>query len=339
VSLETKDSLPLQQPLVSVITPVYNGEKYLAECIDSVRSQIYRHWEYIIVNNCSTDRTLDIAESYASRDPRIRIHNNAEFVGVIRNHNIGFQLISPESKYSKVLQADDWLFPDCLKRMVEVAEAHPSVGIVGAYRLDGTKVNLDGLPYPSTVVPGREICRSSLLGKLYVFGSPTSLLVRSDLIRKRKEYFDESSFSIHVDAAACYETLREADFGFVHQVLTYTRRHGGTETSTSRMLNSYLASEILRLKTYGPVFLDRAEYQNSLDQALARYHRFLARNLWENRDPQFWDYHTNAMKTLGVPLNRRRLVRMALSEARDLSRRLGRTLRRAFHLVRKRSVI
>ena len=89
--------------------------------------------------------------------------------------------MSPESRYCKVVQADDWIFPECLERMVAVAEAHPSVSIVSAYRLEETDVTLDGLPYPSTVVSGREICRRTLLGELYVFGTPTSLLIRSDV--------------------------------------------------------------------------------------------------------------------------------------------------------------
>jgi len=125
------------QPLVSVVTPVYNGEKYLAECIESVLSQTYQHWEYIIANNCSTDRSLEIAQSYAEKDARIRIHNNRTFVGMSENHNIGVQLISPDSTYCKIVHADDWLFPECIAHMVTVAEAHPSVSIVGAYGLRG----------------------------------------------------------------------------------------------------------------------------------------------------------------------------------------------------------
>src|SRR4030067_2974473 len=116
------------EPLVTVLTPVYNGEGYLAECIESVLKQDYRHWEYIIVNNCSTDRTLEIASSYASRDPRIRIVTNPSFVGVIENHNIAFGLIPIDSKYCKVVSADDWLAPECLSSLVRVAEAFPSVG-------------------------------------------------------------------------------------------------------------------------------------------------------------------------------------------------------------------
>ena len=57
-----------QEPLVTVLTPVYNGEDFLAQCIESILAQDYRNFEYIIVNNCSKDRTLEIAQSYAEKD-------------------------------------------------------------------------------------------------------------------------------------------------------------------------------------------------------------------------------------------------------------------------------
>jgi len=56
-----------EPPLVSIVTPVYNGEPYLAECIESVLAQTYPNWEYIIQNNCSTDRTLEIASEYGKK--------------------------------------------------------------------------------------------------------------------------------------------------------------------------------------------------------------------------------------------------------------------------------
>ena len=92
-----------EQPLISVVTPVYNGGKYLSQCIESVLAQTYRNWEYIIVDNCSSDRSLDIVKSRARKDTRIRIHNNQEFVGAIENHNNAFRQISTQSKYYKVL--------------------------------------------------------------------------------------------------------------------------------------------------------------------------------------------------------------------------------------------
>ena len=88
-------------PLVSVLTPVHNGEHYLAACIESVRAQTYTNWEYVIVDNASTDRTRETAERYAARDPRIRVVSNPRLVGVIENHNIAFRQPSAASAYCK----------------------------------------------------------------------------------------------------------------------------------------------------------------------------------------------------------------------------------------------
>src|SRR5215467_2931744 len=146
------------EPLVTVLTPVYNMGSFLAECIESVLGQSYKNFEYIIVNNCSTDNSLDVALSYAKKEFRIQVHNNEKFVGVMENHNLAFSKMSPAAKYCKMVSADDVIFEDCLKRLVECAEANPSVGIVGCYQLSGTRVRWQGFEYPRTMIPGREIC-------------------------------------------------------------------------------------------------------------------------------------------------------------------------------------
>jgi glycosyltransferase involved in cell wall biosynthesis len=304
------------QPLVSVVTPVYNGEKYLAECIESVLRQTYRHWEYVIVDNCSTDRSLNIAERYAQLDNRVHVCSNPRLVSVWQNHHIGFREMARQSKYCKVVHADDWLFADCISQMVELAEAHPSVGMVSAYRLDGEWVDLGGLPYPSTIVPGREICRRTLLRWAYVFGSPSSLLVRSECIRGRESsFYDEVRFPRHADLAACYETLREWDFGFVHQVLTYTRRPSEALTSFNRMVNSHLAEGVAMLEKYGPIYLEAVEYERSLERWMKGYRQFLGRSLMRRRGKPFWDYHVAMLGNLGCSFSRLRLLGALLSGA------------------------
>ena len=184
-----------EQPLVSVLTPVYNGADFLAECVESVLGQTYQNYEFIVVNNCSKDRTLEIALAYAEKDPRIRVHNNQDFVGVIANHNIAFGLISPAAKYCKVVSADDYLFPEYLSRTVEVAEANPSVGIIGSYQLSGAYIKWQGFDYPGAVIAGRELCRRIYLGAdpTFGFGSPTSLTYRADLVRKSKAFYPNPS--------------------------------------------------------------------------------------------------------------------------------------------------
>src|SRR5204862_7949206 len=114
--------------------------------------------------------------------------------------------------YVKMVEADDWMFPECLEHMVALGEAHPDVGIITSYQLAGTEVVADGLPFPSTVVSGREVCRRQLLdGQFFVFGSPSALLIRGDVVRDRTPFFDESA--VHGDTDACYGILQTWDFG------------------------------------------------------------------------------------------------------------------------------
>src|SRR5215468_3228733 len=101
----------MNRPLVSIVTPVYNGGQYLAKCIESVLAQTYEAFEYIIVNNCSTDCSLEVAKEYERKDKRVRVQTNSKFVGLIENHNIAFRSISEDSTYCKVVCADDWIYP------------------------------------------------------------------------------------------------------------------------------------------------------------------------------------------------------------------------------------
>ncbi len=292
-----------QEPFVSVITPVYNGAEFLAECIDSVLAQTYRNYEYIIVNNCSKDRTLQIAQEYAAKDSRIRIHDNTDFVGVIENHNNAFKLMPGGAKYCKVISADDFLFPDCIAQMVALAEAHPSVGFVGSYQLSVDHIRWQGFKYPTPVFPGTELCRRIFLGgdRDFGFGTPTSLLYRADLVRNSPAFYPNSS--PHADTSACFEHLRNCDFGFLYQVLCYERTHGETQSSASAQLNRYSSAVLSDVLTYGPSYLTKDELARQIDETLQDYHRFLAVNRYfRTRDKAFWDYHQGRLAELGYPL-------------------------------------
>lgn len=294
------------KPLTSVVTPVYNGARYLPECIESVLSQTYSRWEYIIVNNLSTDETLEIALHYAERDSRIRVITNNEFLSSLQNHNAALHQISPDSKYCKIVHADDWIFPECLEKMVKVAEENPSVGLVGAYALEGTKIRYDGLPYPSTVVPGWQMCRSRLLGGPYVFGTPTTLLIRSEIIKGSGEYYGDY---LHADLEACYRVLQDHDFGFVHQVLTFSRVHPEQQSSIARKYNYYLPAAIDVLKKFGPVYLTDAEYETVFKNKINKYYIYLAKSLLAGMGRDFWNYHRNEFKRMGLKFNPARFPR------------------------------
>jgi glycosyltransferase involved in cell wall biosynthesis len=290
------------QPFVSVVTPVYNGAAFLAKCIESVLGQTHVNFEYIIINNNSSDETLEIAQSFAQKDTRIRIHSNKRLVPVIENHNIAFGLISPAAKYCKVVSADDFIFPDCLLRMVELAEANPSVGIVGCYQLSGSYVRWQGFEYPKAVFPGGEICRQIFLGgdSEFGFGSPTSILYRADLIRAQKEFYPDPS--PHSDTSACFRSLQNADYGFVYQVLSYEKTHGETQSSKSAQLNRYSSAFLNDLIRYGSFYLSKSELDTQLKRQLSGYHQFLAASILQFREKEFREYHTSRLRELGYPL-------------------------------------
>lgn len=297
-------------PLVSIVTPMYNEAEHLEECIQSVLRQTYQNWEYIIVDNCSTDGSTAIAKSYAEKDARIRVVENEEFVKAIANFNGALKQISPDSKYCKIVFGDDWLFPECLEQMVAVAESNPSVGIVAAYVLEGTRVVNSGLPYSQTVFSGREICRRLFLEVLYVFGTGTSVMYRSDLVRSRPSFYNEKD--VHSDMEACIALLRESDFGFVHQVLTFTRVRERSIITMGRDMNTYAASSLQQLVTYGPQFLTPAEYRECLGRAVSEYYRYLGGSVLGFRDKSFWNFHANALRQAGVGFSRLRLAKGAL---------------------------
>ena len=319
------------EPAVSVVTPVYNGAPYLRECIESVLAQTYTNWEYTIVNNCSTDDTLAIAEEYAKKDRRIRVHSNDVFLDVIANHNLAFRLISPDSKYCKVVSADDWIFPECIARMVGVADANPSIGIVGSYQLSGGagnwQVRWDVLPYPGAVLPGKEICRHHLLGGPHVFANPTCVLYRSDLIRVQERFFPHSRPG--ADTSACYKYLQYADFGFVHQVLSYERVHESAITTNCRSLNSFLPDLLQDLMDYGPIYLTPDELNERINGVLATYYRFLAASVFHFRDKTFWNYHKQRFADSSQPLSRLRLATAICAKLADLLLNPKQTLEKA----------
>jgi glycosyltransferase involved in cell wall biosynthesis len=306
-----------EQPLVSVITPVYNGEAYIAQCIESILNQTYSNWEYIIVNNRSTDGTLLIVEKYTN-DPRVRVETNSDFLPIIANHNRAFSLISLDSKYCKVVSADDWIFPEALSRMVSVAESHPSIGLVGSYQLSGGNdvwyVRNHGLPYSSTVIPGRDMGRAHILGPrpLDVFGNPTSTLYRADLVRSTDRFYPNET--AEADRSACFATLRQSDYGFVHQVLSYERIHQVRETATSQRLNAYLSSKIRDLTAYGSYYLSEEELNTCIGELIEEYYGYLASNALRLQGRQFWEYHAGKLRDVGYPLNKIRLSKAIVTK-------------------------
>jgi glycosyltransferase involved in cell wall biosynthesis len=284
--------------LVSVITPFYNEARFLRQCLDSVLNQTYGHFEYLLVDNCSTDGSGEIAEEYARRDPRIRVFHNERFLSQLANFNQALQRIDPRSKYVKMVLGDDWIFPECLERMVAAAEPHPSVALVSSYYLYWRyEVQGDGLPYPSPIVPGRQICRMQLLEGRFFFGSPTAVLYRAELVRARSPFFKETS--LHSDTEVGYELLEHHDFAFVHQVLTFIRADNSSTLSRVSTYGWGSLDQYITMRKYGRRFLTGKEFEEEMRRLGGFYWRLLGEAALFGRETSFWEYHRRGLATIG----------------------------------------
>ena len=297
-----KDTTIVTRPLVSVVTPFYNTASYLAQCIESVLKQSYSEFEYILMDNCSTDGSSEIAETYARRDSRIRLIRCSEFLSQLQNYNRALAEISQASQYCKIVQADDWIFPECLQSMVRTFEQSASIGLVSSYCKVGE--TLEGTPYPfrSEMITGRECARWYLRTGYNVFGSQTTVMYRSSLVRQQQPFYDVSL--PHADLERCIQILKDWNFGFVRQVLSFVRRDNDSINSGLLTLGTSALDRYITLRRYGPIFLEAGEVAYLKKSCRRTYYRVLAKAAVRFRGPAFWQYHKRGLRTLGEKLDR-----------------------------------
>ncbi|HEY6005011.1 MAG TPA: glycosyltransferase family 2 protein [Anaeromyxobacter sp.] len=301
-----------EAPFVSIITPLYNTSEYLAECIEGVLAQTYPDFEHLIVDNRSDDGSREIAERYASMDRRIRLVVNPEFLDQASNFNRALSLASPEAKYVKFALSDDVLFPECVARLVEVAEREPAAGLVGAYYFFGEHLGGAGVPRTVRRLGGREACRMMLVDRKFMVGSPTSVLYRADVLRARTPFFEAGR--LHPDTELAYEILLEHDLGFVHQVLSFIRTDNVSISTAVKDFRPNLLDRLIVTERYAARALAPEEASRTRAAVRREYFRYLAGALFRRMPRRFWEYHRAGLASVGLALRRRDLAPGVLRE-------------------------
>ena len=282
-------STPVKGPLVSVVTPFFNTAPYLAECIESVLAQTYSHFEYILMDNCSNDGSTEIAETYAQRDPRIRLIRCSEFLSQLANYNRALAKISAASMYCKIVQADDWIFPECLQLMVRAFEQSESIGLVSSHWLEGNELRPLCFPNLKSMLSGRECAGWYLRTGIGIFGTQTQVMYRSSLVRDQEAFYNVSF--LFADLQKCMDILEGWDFGFVHQALSFSRRDN---ESILPAVEGFQPFELLRYvvaQRYAPIFLEAGEAESIVKKYKLEYYRVLARAALRLRGRAFWRFH------------------------------------------------
>jgi hypothetical protein len=153
---------------------------------------------------------------------------------MVDNWNLGCSRISFNTKYLKVVGADDWLFPESLQKMVELMEQYPNIGVCSSYRLNDRMVDMDGLDiWNGNVYDGKMMLQKQLTRQIDISGSNTTVMYAVDHLKKLPKFpliYDDKAY--HQDTELVYELMNISDVGFVFQVLTYTRRHEKAHTTT-----------------------------------------------------------------------------------------------------------
>lgn len=237
-------------PKISVITPCYNGSKYLAQTVDSIRQQTLADFEYIVVDDGSTDDSAEIAARYASIDPRIQVIRKPNG-GLATARNSGYLASSKSSEYLLFIDADDCLEPSALEVMTKYLDAHPEVGtaycpvtfIDGSGRIKGPDEILDW----SVVryIPGRfgrirrlldsepETPLKSIIG--YFMIAPSACFMRRSVFDRTTLWDEDPNHYGAEDADMAIQMALLAPVHFVPQRLARYREHGANMSTDPRV--------------------------------------------------------------------------------------------------------
>jgi glycosyltransferase involved in cell wall biosynthesis len=246
-------------PRVSVIMPAYNREKYIAESIQSVLGQSFADFELIILDDGSTDKTLEIARSFQG-DQRIRVEQNRSNLGIAKTRNRGLELARAD--YVALLDSDDiWLDPDKLEKQIAFLDSHAGHAIVGGgIRLiatDGTKIK-DVIFAESDSDIRKIILRANPFAQ-------SSLMYRKNAILEAGGY--STDYQVADDYALWLAVGRRHLFADFPDLFTGYRIHGGNITRTKRLTTARETLEIVRA--------NRAYYPNSSLGVAKAYLRLL----------------------------------------------------------------
>jgi glycosyltransferase involved in cell wall biosynthesis len=192
----------MNNPLVSICIPVYNGAKHLKACIDSAINQNYQNWEIIITDDGSTDESIQIAHEYTANDSRIKLHRNSTNLGMAGNWNHCAELATGE--WIKYLFQDDELKPNCLTSMLQ--EAGEDINLIIAERdyiydnnvtesveelYEKGSIRLKDIlnqPKATFVDPGKLIKLVTSYMNRNFLGEPTSAMIRKDWFLENKPF-------------------------------------------------------------------------------------------------------------------------------------------------------
>lgn len=223
-------------PTISVIMPVYNGEKYLCEAIDSILNQTYQDFEFIIINDGSTDNSENIIQSY--KDKRIVYLNNEKNSGICVTLNKGLDIA--KGKYIARMDCDDISFPKRLETQVRYMEKFPQTAVVGSdIIVFGEDIEDHYFSNPHTP----EMCKVGLLFNSSL-AHPT-VMIRKSVIDNHHLYYKDA-YRGREDFELWWQISKIADITNIKEPLLKYRIHSSQVTQNYNTYQIHLAKTFLK---------------------------------------------------------------------------------------------
>ena len=225
----------MEAPQITVAMPVFNGEGYVHLAIQSVLDQTYSDFELLIVDNCSTDGTLDVVKTFS--DPRIHLHVNSTNLGMVGNWNRSVELATGE--YIKFLSHDDLLDATCLEEQITGFLNHKqeNIGIVTCKKRvinEGGKKVMPGfgLRGQSRLISGRVAIRKSIRSGRNIIGEPSVVLIKISVLKSAGP-FELPAFT--PDIKMWFKILQKNNLYFIDKTLaSYRISEQSTSSSVSK---------------------------------------------------------------------------------------------------------
>ncbi|MCL4481035.1 MAG: glycosyltransferase [Bacteroidetes bacterium] len=224
----------VRPPSVSVVMPVYNGGRYLVEAIQSLLHQTFLDFEFIIVDDGSTDQTVETINSF--RDKRIVLLKNAVNLGNYPSRNIGMEMA--RGRYLCVMDADDVAMPARLERQYKYMEQNPETGICGSFIQN----------IPSGICP-RFVTDENLLKVAFLsnnYCSHPSLIIRKEFLNRYQLRYKED-YVYSADFDLCARGFRHFKVQNIPEVLLQYRRHA-EQISTAKFTEQQMYADAIRIK-------------------------------------------------------------------------------------------
>lgn len=218
------------RPLVSVVMPSYNAEKYISEAIQSVIAQTYENWELLIIDDCSTDSTANIVKQFSDVDSRITLYSNPKNMGVALTRNKGMNLA--KGSWIALLDSDDVWHKDKLEKQIELAGKTGADIVYCSYCL----IDSCGKKISEFIVP--PITSYEEMLKSNTIGCSTVLLCSTSAGRYRftnESFHEDYVFWLNLlrngfEAVGCEESLSD------YRVIEGSRSHNKIKSAKNRWI-------------------------------------------------------------------------------------------------------